>query len=131
MSRIDIFSHVKNEWVFNSVVNTDDIANLFDDLMIRPKTAVIHTSLLHPFHSVATQLKFVIKPFNGLTGKYKTPDDSVYHLFYKKSPKPPRINRDLIASCIQAKVKSTNQFIVDPANIERNIRHQLWVKIEE
>jgi len=129
MTRIDVFSHVKNLWVYNSIINTGDLMFLLDDLMIKPDSTIVHLSGEHPLWSTIKGKSFTTNEFNGLSGSYKTSDDSIYELAYQpiKSTRP---QRELTAKCIESETKSKTGFVIDPNNVERNIRHLLWTKIE-
>jgi len=65
-----------------------------------------------------------------MTGTYQTIDGSIYEVFLHKTGKPVRV--ELMAKCIKSAVREGQQqpFIIKEKNIEQNLRHQLWTKIE-
>lgn len=65
-----------------------------------------------------------------MTGTYQTDDNCVYEVYYHKTGKPVKI--ELMAKCIKSTVRQGDQepFIIKEENILRNVRHNLWTRLE-
>lgn len=131
-TRVDIFSHVKKEWVFNKPVHIKDVLPLLRDLMIKPDSTIIHISENHILFNQIKAGKFFTKHFNGLSGQYRVRSDgSIYELEYEIPHRPPKKNRMLMARCIQSREKTKTKFEVVVDHILQYIRLGAWVKIEQ
>lgn len=128
LSRVDIYSHVKREWVYNGIIPTFDILGLLKDLMIRPDSTIIHLHDKNQLHQKFIEGKWATKYFNGLSGTYKLTDESVYEVFYQ-IPRAQKKDRELTGRCIKSITKTDKPINLDPENIERNLRHETWKKI--
>lgn len=130
LTRIDIFSLVKNDWIFNSIIPINEVFIKLESLTIKRELALIHICDTHRLFPVFIEMKWQTKYFNGLSGQYKTKDGCIYELEYKRPIKPPKSIRVLTAKKIKSNIGSyPDEFPMVEDHLKQNIRHGLWERI--
>lgn len=66
-----------------------------------------------------------------MIGRYRTLDDCIYEVFWHQPDK--RVKEELRVRCIHSTVRDGEQKTFKPlgGQIERNVKSQSWIKIEE
>lgn len=130
ITRIDIFSHIKNEWIMNAIVPTNEVFIKLEALTIKKEVAVVHLSDAHRLFPVFVEMKWQTRYFNGLSGQYKTFDGCIYEIWYKRPTKPPKSTRILTAKKIKSNIDSyPEEFSMVEEHLKQNLRHGSWVRI--
>lgn len=130
LTRIDIFSHVKNEWILNLLIPSNEVFIRLEELGIKKEVSLIHLPNTHVLFPVFTQMKWDTKYFNGMSGQYRTSDGCIYELEYKRPVKPPKSVRILMAKKIKSNIGSypePSPMVED--HLKQMLRHGSWKKI--
>lgn len=65
-----------------------------------------------------------------MLGSYRLIDDSEYEVYYDEVREEKKTITVLLARCTKSKTKTDKPFKIREADIDRNVRHNLWIKID-
>lgn len=65
-----------------------------------------------------------------MNGYYQVHDGTIYQVFESVMIEDKKRVKKLMAQCVKSDIKPKESFLINEANIQRNVKYKLWVKIE-